>query len=265
MLIFGGRSASGRVNDLWILDGTNGRWFEPQVSGCPPSPRSFHSCVALGGAIGAPVAASAEPSALSFGVAAAIFGGLDTASHHLNDLHLLHGAGVWAWVCVRQAGGLPSPRGCAVAASIPMTSGGPSSKVLVFGGSSDWADERGGSTAYHGDGGALDLAPCLSALARAVGGELPPTEEAGTVEAAICGTAAIDAAPETLPDSPPHAQEASQEGGRAVAALEMQAADQGHDESSCGGVKRAAPSPATLGISKRKKAVPTKKTAALVE
>ena len=40
--------AAGRVNDTWVLDGADGLWHEPTISGSPPSGRSFHGCVALG-------------------------------------------------------------------------------------------------------------------------------------------------------------------------------------------------------------------------
>jgi hypothetical protein len=140
----------------------------------------------------------------SFGVAAAVFGGLDAASRHLNDLHVLHAAGVWVWARVRTAGLPLAPRGSMVASSAPAISSEPSSDsssdsssrssslVLVFGGSSDWEDSSGGATRLHSDGAALDLSPCLAALARAAKGE--PVAAAEPAGAAAAAATAVDGA-----------------------------------------------------------------------
>ena len=69
MLLFGGRTAAGRVNDTWVLDLGTKAWAAPSLAGCPPSARSFHSAVSLTSRAGAPLAA--------------VFGGLDAASAHV--------------------------------------------------------------------------------------------------------------------------------------------------------------------------------------
>ena len=104
MLLFGGRAATGRLNDLWVLEGldTAPTWRQPEVSSAAPAPRSFHACTAVGAGC------------------VAIYGGLDASGVHQNDLHLhLPSTGPsaaamppasWAWVRVRQAGAMPSSR-----------------------------------------------------------------------------------------------------------------------------------------------------------
>ena len=72
MLLFGGRTAAGRVNDTWLLDLGTKAWAAPSLAGCPPSARSFHSAVSLTSRAGAPLAA--------------VFGGLDAASTHVRLL-----------------------------------------------------------------------------------------------------------------------------------------------------------------------------------
>ena len=69
MLLFGGRTAAGRVNDTWVFDLGAKAWAAPSLAGCPPSARSFHSAVALTTRAGAPLAA--------------VFGGLDATSTHV--------------------------------------------------------------------------------------------------------------------------------------------------------------------------------------
>ena len=69
MLLFGGRTAAGRVNDTWVLDLDTKAWAAPSLAGRPPSARSFHSAVALTSRAGAPLAA--------------VFGGLDAACTHV--------------------------------------------------------------------------------------------------------------------------------------------------------------------------------------
>ena len=69
MLLFGGRTAAGRVNDTWVLDLDTQAWAAPSLAGRPPSARSFHSAVALTSRAGAPLAA--------------VFGGLDAACTHV--------------------------------------------------------------------------------------------------------------------------------------------------------------------------------------
>ena len=129
IVLFGGRTATGRVDDTWVLDGltsSEGVWRVPQIAGARPAARSFHACTAV-------------PSASASLVA--IFGGLGVDDRHLADLHLLHVAGEseWMWAAVRQAGALPSPRGCMVLACLGggVPAGAPP-ELLVFGGSSSW-------------------------------------------------------------------------------------------------------------------------------
>ena len=94
--------------------------------------------------------------------------------------------------CVRQAGALPSPRGCAVLSPAVRASAQPTAKLVLFGGSSDWDDEAGGATALHGDIALIDLSNVLSLLERvAVGEVVLPGEEAdeasNATEAAAAG------------------------------------------------------------------------------
>ena len=258
MLIFGGRASSGRVNDTWLLEGTSGQWTSPEANGTPPSPRSFHSCVSLRAPSATAAATTGEVGSgatprmpTSFGIAAAIFGGLDGSSAHLNDLHLLHGVGVWNWVTVKQAGALPSPRGSAVATALTQPAGGASSTLLVFGGSACWDDERGGATEYLADGGIIDLGACLSALERAAAGEQPPAPAVTAAAAAESNVSAIgqkDAHSDTAEGAPSSAR---------VVEGAKRALDDG-------------PSPPTTvgaasGVSKRKKAMPVKRVQEALE
>jgi len=188
LLVFGGRGSEGRLNDTWVLDGVDGvaavggaavggrgsaagggaaageetnsppslsegvrsgssviKWVQPVMVGQPPSARSFHACVSLGrkGRNGAALAA--------------IYGGLDADANHLNDLHLLQAAeDAWSWVRVKQAGALPSPRGCFVLSLAP------SDELVLFGGSSDWSSS--GATTYHHDTYVLRLQEVFTAL-----------------------------------------------------------------------------------------------------
>ena len=47
VLIFGGRSMSGRTNEMFTLDLEARRWDEEKPGGFPPSPRSWMSYAAL--------------------------------------------------------------------------------------------------------------------------------------------------------------------------------------------------------------------------
>ena len=153
MLLFGGRAATGRLNDLWVLEGldTAPTWRQPEVSGAAPAPRSFHACTAVGAGC------------------VAIYGGLDASGVHQNDLHLLHLPSTgpsaaamppasWAWVRVRQAGAMPSPRASPLLASRRMLT----SSIITFGGSAN-PTEHGDATFFN-DAYRLDLEPLLSAL-----------------------------------------------------------------------------------------------------
>ena len=185
MLLFGGRAASGRLDDTWLLEGAgadhpHGVWRQPTLAGASPSARSFHSCTALATpALATPALNSSTMSASCV----AIFGGLDANGQHLNDLHLLHvaqgGASssssgaeqLWAWVKVRQAGALPSPRASPLLAAVSGGTGGAGggdSDLIVFGGSSGWSEH--GDTVFHGDTRTVPLARLLSAVGKAAAG-----------------------------------------------------------------------------------------------
>ena len=246
MLVFGGRTATGRVNDVWLLDGTVGTWKEPVASGRPPSARSFHSCVSLGAPAALPPSASIIPGGCpaSLGTVMAVFGGLDTASHHLNDLHLLHAAGVWTWACVRQAGALPSPRGCAVVANRTTSAAGPSSSLVIFGGSSAWNEASGGSTTYHDDCGTIDLSDCITALVHAASADVPvPSAHVPTA------TASVD----------------SDEAGQGEATAITSTAGTPPPSAAPVDAMKRPPSCGTAGVSKRKKSMPVKRLAATEE
>lgn len=146
MLVFGGRTAEGRTNDLWLLDVDSGRWRSPACAGRPPCARSWHSVTKL-------------VSPVRKVPLAAVFGGLDSHSRHLDDLHLLASEGM-AWARVpTQPGPAASPagRGCAAVVAVS------GSALLVFGGSSCWDDQQGGATAFHKDLHTIDLAALLAA------------------------------------------------------------------------------------------------------
>lgn len=86
VIVFGGLSARGRLNDIWIWDGTN--WFMPTQNN-PPSPR-------LG-------------SAMSYDASqgyAVVFGG-ETNSGLTNELWLYDGAN---WALTPSSGTVPPPR-----------------------------------------------------------------------------------------------------------------------------------------------------------
>ena len=176
LVIFGGRTATGRVDDTWVLEplggaGTvNAAWREPHVTGARPAARSFHSSVAVGDGL------------------IAIFGGLGVDDRHLNDTHLLHASreGEWMWAAVRQAGALPSPRGCMVLACLggagaDAVAGRP--QLLVFGGSSGWSEH--GVTHFHDDMHTLPLAGVLAALEGTMPDEAPAKAEGGVQDGAL--------------------------------------------------------------------------------
>jgi len=48
-LVFGGQTADGRVNDVWIFDAVAGSWSELPTQGEAPSARSGHDSVWLPG------------------------------------------------------------------------------------------------------------------------------------------------------------------------------------------------------------------------
>ena len=162
MVLFGGRAATGRLSDTWLLEGLDTptpTWRQPELSGSAPSARSFHTCAAV------------IPGCV------AVFGGLDVAGVHQNDLHLLHAApSEAAWVRVRVAGIPPSPRASALIVCRAATAAsGPS--LLCFGGSANPSEH--GDTSFHSDVHSLPLGPVLEALATATAtpaGE--PAEEA---------------------------------------------------------------------------------------
>ena len=167
MLVFGGRTMAGRTNDTWLLDVTAQTWTAPALAGSPPSPRSFHSAVALGGSGGASVAA--------------VFGGLDAQCTHLADLHLLDmRARAWVRLSLSDA---PSPRGCATLCAIPSAAVGGASDVLVFGGSAKWDAESARSTSYLNDTHRIPLAELVDELAAAA------TAAAAAAAAAAASTA----------------------------------------------------------------------------
>lgn len=152
ILVFGGRTAEGRVNDTWLLDVESCRWRSAQCIGRPPCPRSFHSVERL----------DAPAGGAAF---AAIFGGLDTQSNHLDDLHLLARKDL-AWARVPTAPGpAPAPvgRGCAATAAFA------DGTLVVFGGSSNWDTDKGGPTQLHNDLHAIELAPLLAAASDSAG------------------------------------------------------------------------------------------------
>jgi hypothetical protein len=164
------------VDDTWVLEplggaGTvNAAWREPHVTGARPAARSFHSSVAVGDGL------------------IAIFGGLGVDDRHLNDTHLLHASreGEWMWAAVRQAGALPSPRGCMVLACLggagaDAVAGRP--QLLVFGGSSGWSEH--GVTHFHDDMHTLPLAGVLAALEGTMPDEAPAKAEGGVQDGAL--------------------------------------------------------------------------------
>jgi hypothetical protein len=166
ILVFGGRTPEGRVNDTWLLDVHSARWRAPVCSGRAPCARSFHSVTRVNTNGGHGVAA--------------VFGGLDANSQHLSDLHLLDGASL-AWACVATTSGPsghPSGRGCAAAAALK------DGTLLVFGGSSAWDSSQGGPTRFHADLHAIQLAPLLAAVADAHGQTAPGYEATGKENAA---------------------------------------------------------------------------------
>ena len=166
MLLFGGRAATGRLNDLWTLAGYAGggpgssgasgaalsaAWKQPAVGGAPPVARSFHACVRVGA-----------------GTFAAIVGGIDVHNRHLDEVHLLHtpASGGWAWHKVRQASiGRPPPRASPLVACIADASGGgaATTSLITFGGSSGWSEH--GDTRFHSDTSVLALGDVLAAIA----------------------------------------------------------------------------------------------------
>jgi hypothetical protein len=184
MVLFGGRSANGRLNDLWLLEGglvpalpTAGgaRWSEPSTAGQPPSARSFHAMSAVSGSV------------------ALLYGGLDVNSRHLDDLHVLHAAaGHWAWARVRQADA-PSPRAAPLLTCAPPYGHGASgggTRLLCFGGSSADASDADGEPTFLADAHTLDLSPLLNKLAEATA----EAEAAASGSAAGTASAAVDTA-----------------------------------------------------------------------
>ena len=153
MIVFGGRAAAGRVDDLWVLtvdastvdeeDNAAAAWAQPACTGAWPCARSFHSLAPL-----------RTPGGRSL---CALFGGLSASAEYLDELHLLD-VGSWSWVrlAASAAAPAPSPRGCAVLA--PAGAGA----LLLYGGSSKW--EGAGATAFHDDAHGLDLGATLAAI-----------------------------------------------------------------------------------------------------
>lgn len=159
ILVFGGRTSEGRVNDTWLLDVPSTRWRAPVCTGRAPCARSFHSVTRVG--------------TQCSGVAA-IFGGLDAGSRHLADLHLLVGASL-AWACVPTVAGPSGPpagRGSAAVAALA------DGTLLVFGGSSGWDAAQGGPTRFHADLHTIQLAPLLAeAVLADVQGQAAPQRD----------------------------------------------------------------------------------------
>lgn len=166
MLVFGGRAAKGRVNDVWVFDGA--QWHAPRATGTVPAARSFHACAALNTPAGRPVAA--------------VYGGLDTAGAHMSDLHLLD-ATEWVWARV-QLGNVPRARGSAAFGAV-------GAQLLLFGGSSDWKAESGGATTFHADTHHADLSIVVKAI--------DTTALAGSLAAQPASVANPSAARETKP------------------------------------------------------------------
>ena len=112
MIVFGGRAAAGRVDDLWVLtvdastvdeeDNAAAAWSQPACTGAWPCARSFHSprrrCARRAAARSAPSSA-----------------GCRRPPSTPDELHLLD-VGSWSWVrlAASAAAPAPSPRGCAV-------------------------------------------------------------------------------------------------------------------------------------------------------
>mmetsp|Transcript_7112 Transcript_7112/g.12311 ORF Transcript_7112/g.12311 Transcript_7112/m.12311 type:complete len:345 (+) Transcript_7112:166-1200(+) len=49
ILVFGGASQTGPMNDVWIFDTASGEWSRPTVKGQAPAPREMHSAVYVEG------------------------------------------------------------------------------------------------------------------------------------------------------------------------------------------------------------------------
>ena len=48
LLVFGGQSLDGPLNDVWIFDFETLQWMSPKISGEPPQPRSYHTASLIG-------------------------------------------------------------------------------------------------------------------------------------------------------------------------------------------------------------------------
>jgi hypothetical protein len=130
LFLFGGRTQTGRTNDLWRLDLSTVAWslVKPSAASAPPpSPRSFQSACAI------------SSSAL------VVFGGLDAREAHADDLYVFNAASEqWARAEPSGAAVRPSARAsCALGVA--------SSNLFLFGGSSSWVAAEGAPSCYHGD------------------------------------------------------------------------------------------------------------------
>jgi len=132
LVIFGGKAKSGRTNDVWKLDVEGCMWTKidsNRIGSGAPASRSFQSGAAFEGKL-------------------YIFGGVNTANQHLNDLHVLD-MEACSW---REIGCTSSPkaRGNMGAALI-------GSKMHVFCGSAGWDPDTNMSTEFFQDASCLDL------------------------------------------------------------------------------------------------------------
>lgn len=137
--LFGGRTQAGRCNDLYELDVATVTWREVTPTGTIPAARSFHNACAL--------------SATRF----VVFGGLDTADKHLDDLSV-YDAAAQRWERITppgDSGHRPSARAsCAL--------GKTADSFFVFGGSSNWVPEEGAPSTFYNDMHALPLSVLLA-------------------------------------------------------------------------------------------------------
>ncbi|XP_070543260.1 kelch domain-containing protein 1-like isoform X2 [Ptychodera flava] len=112
IVIFGGRDAQSRRNDLYVLDTEMMKWIQATgVTGRQPEPRSFHTVTGVGKRV-------------------VVIGGRGQDNKHFNDLHIFD-TETKKWLQPTQKGCQPPARGVHTATVV-------GEHLVVFGGSSDF-------------------------------------------------------------------------------------------------------------------------------
>lgn len=170
LVIFGGRDAVGRQNDLHIFDTASRKWqLDLKVGGRPPEPRSFHTATAVGSRV-------------------VVLGGRGVSDNVLEDCSVFDSASR-QWLQPELLGSPPGGRGLHTATVV-------GDRLVVYGGSSQFNRETMQCGVHHND---LYLLPTVDVVT----GTAVPAEETDNQEN-VASRANVTPASLATADKPRH-------------------------------------------------------------